>query len=61
MKEAAQVPPHIMWDLLLCSVRYAMGRQTGIVSDVCRHVRSFHKALEPWQIEQIAREIREEI
>jgi hypothetical protein len=59
--ENASVPSNTMWDLLIFSVRYAMGRQTGAVSDMCRHVRVFHKHLEPWQVEQIAREIREEI
>ena len=61
MKANASVPPHVMWDLLICSLRYAMGRRTGIVSDVCGHIRAYHEYLEPWQVKQIAREIREEI
>ena len=61
MRENASVDPNTLWTLLLCTVRYAMGRQTGVVSETCRYVRCYHEHLESWQVAQIAREIREEI
>jgi len=61
MIENASVPPHTMWTLLLCGVRYAMGRRTGVVSEMSRYVRVHHKSLDVWHRAQIAREIREEI
>lgn len=61
MKDNVSVDPNTMWTLLLCTVRYAMGRQTGIVSETCNYVRRYHEHLETWQARQIAREIREEL
>lgn len=61
MKENANVNSYDMWTLLISSVRYAMWRQTSVVSDVCSCVRRHYKALEDWQVAQIAREIREEL
>ena len=57
----ANVPAHTMWSLLLYSVRYAMGRQTGAPSDVADWVRAYRSSLTDWQIKQIAEEVAEEL
>lgn len=49
------------WLPVLCMVRYACGRSSYIVSEVCDFVRKVKSALEPWQLAQIAREVSEHI
>lgn len=46
--------------LILCAVRYAMGRHTYMPSLVCDVIRSHIDELEPCTARMIARDIREE-
>lgn len=55
----APVRPDDLWTLLLCTVRYAMGRQTYIVSLAGDMVRRYGGSLRPEQVAQIGREIRD--
>jgi len=48
------------WTLLLCSIRYAMGRQTYMPSLVCSLVRKYAQVLTSEQLRQVQHEIREE-
>lgn len=54
-----QVAASDLWTLTLCTVRYAMGRTSSVVSDACSLARHFGGAFEPWQTAQIAREVAE--
>lgn len=61
MRADTSVTSNDMWILCISGVRYAMGRQTSVVSDMCGIVRKHYQALAPWQVAQIAREIREDL
>lgn len=50
-----------LWLMMLCTVRYAMGRQSYVVGEACDLVRTHRHWLAPEQVVQIAREIREEL
>ncbi len=50
-----------VWTLLLCTVRYAHGRRSYIVSDVCNMIRGYRHLLTRTQVEQIADETSEEL
>lgn len=55
----APVSPDDLWTLILCTVRYAMGRQTYIVGLAADMVRRYGASLDQRQVAQIAREIRD--
>lgn len=48
-----------LWPLLLCTIRYAMGRSSCIVGDACDYYRAYRSGLTPWQRAQVGREIAE--
>ena len=48
-----------LWPLLLCTIRYAMGRSSCIVGDACDYYRTYRAHLAPHQRAQIGREILE--
>jgi len=47
--------------LLLCSFRYALGRQTSIVSVIVKYLLEDWNGLDEWVREQIKRDIRNAI
>jgi len=57
----ASVPPDRLYGMLLNSVRYALGRRSYVVGEVCDWVRDYRKHLAPEQIDQIAKEVRHEL
>ncbi len=56
-----EVPDLDMWLLLLCTVRYSMGRRTGINLTAFALVKSYKEALMARQIAQIGDEVRTEL
>lgn len=48
-----------LWLMVLCTVRYAMGRATYIVSDACGFVRQFRARIGPEHVEQIRQEVEQ--
>ena len=60
-KTDPRVPPDHLWGMLIYSVRYAMGRRSYAVGEVCDWVRAYSKHLMVNQVEQIAREVAEEL
>lgn len=60
-KKDASIDPNTLWCLLLYSMRYALGRMSSAPSDVAEWIRSYRGHLEPWQINQIADEVEEEL
>jgi len=50
-----------LWALLLCSVRYAMGRQSYVVGEVCDLVRKHRVRLTDEQVGMIASEVSSEL
>lgn len=50
-----------IWPLLLCTIRYAMGRSSYIVGDACDYYRRYRARLTAYQRKQIGREIAEAI
>jgi len=57
----ASVPPDTLWGMILYSVRYAMGRRSCAPGEACDWVRGYQDYLTPHQVEQIAREVNEEL
>lgn len=55
------VPDDDLWTFLVCTVRYAMGRESYISGLTCDLVRRYRHRLRPDQVEQIAREVAKEI
>lgn len=47
--------------IIICAVRYALGRMSYIVSIVCEYVASKHRELSPECIAIIVRDIEEDI
>lgn len=47
--------------ILVCAVRYALGRMSYMVSVVCEYVASKHRELSPGCLNIIIRDIEEEI
>lgn len=47
--------------ILICAVRYALGRMSYMVSIVCEYVASKHRELSPECIAIIVRDIEEDI
>jgi hypothetical protein len=50
-----------LWTMLLCTIRYAMGRRsyiTGLTRDL---VKQYRKYLEPTELDQIKREVSKEV
>lgn len=47
--------------ILICAVRYALGRMSYMVSIVCEYVASKHRELSPECLNIIIRDIEEEI
>jgi hypothetical protein len=50
-----------MWVMLLSTIRYAMGRSSYITGLSCDLVKTYEKYLRKEQLEQIRREILEEL
>lgn len=50
-----------LFTLLLCSVRYAMGRQSYIVGEICNLVEHYASALTEDQLELIKNDVSREI
>jgi hypothetical protein len=50
-----------LWALILCTVRYALGRCSYVTSEAEYLVRTYGIYLEQWQLAQIAREIRDAV
>lgn len=59
-KSAVEITSQQLSVLLLCSARYALGRRTYIVSEVCGLVRSLGRNADAHTLGIIARDIREE-
>jgi hypothetical protein len=57
MTRPVTVSPADAWGMVLYSVRYALGRRTYAVDDVCEYVLRYQDALETWQLQQIVGEI----
>lgn len=53
--------PYAPYGLLVCAVRYALGRRSYVVSEVCGYVRGAIPSLKPGEREVIARDIRAEL
>lgn len=47
--------------MLLCAVRYGLGRCSYIVSDICEYVSELIPNLSEWALENLKRDISEEI
>jgi len=50
-----------LYVFLTCTLRYALGRSSYIVSDVINLLTKYECCLEPWQFEGMIREIRNEL
>lgn len=50
-----------LWPLLLCTIRYAMGRSSYIVGDACDYYRCYGSRLTAWQRQQIGREVADAV
>ena len=50
-----------LYSLLVCSVRYSLGRRSYIVGEVCGMVRQYRKHLREGETSVIARDIQEEL
>lgn len=61
MLPEVKVAPLDMWTLLLSTIRYSMGRSSYITDTAPKLVIQYASALRASQLEQIAREIEEEI
>lgn len=57
----ARVNPHDLWIMLLGYVRYSMGRMSSAPSHARGLVRAYGQHVEPAQLEQIRREVAEEL
>lgn len=57
----AHVPLSDVWSLVLCTLRYAMGRSSYITSEACRYVREYAGYMRQNEVNQIAVEIREAV
>lgn len=55
------VTPYKMWVWMLCSLRYAMGRRSTVVSDITEDLIQYFHVFDEHQRKQFIREIREEI
>ena len=47
-----------LWPLLICTLRYSMGRQSYVTAQTCDLIRDYARHLKAWQLAQIAAEIR---
>lgn len=61
MSESVTVCPSDMWALLMCTIRYSMGRRSYMPSECAVLYDRYKRALAREQKEQIAREIEREI
>lgn len=61
LPEHATVDPETLWCLLLYTMRYALGRASSAPSDAANWIRRYRHYLKPWQVEQIAKEVEEEL
>lgn len=50
-----------VWLVVLCTVRYACGRSTYVVSEACDLVRRMRGHLLETQVSQLAREVQKQI
>lgn len=60
-RAAQEARPDDIWTLVLCTLRYAMGRRSYITGLACDLVRRYARLLTQEQLAQIATEIRAEI
>lgn len=56
-----EVLPNTYWMMLLCTVRYAMGRQSYIVGEAVDLVLNSRQCLTGPQLEQIREEVSQEL
>ena len=47
-----------LWPLLICTLRYSLGRMSYVTAQTAGLVRDYSEHLKPWQRKQIAAEIR---
>ena len=47
-----------LWPLLICTLRYSLGRQSYVTAQTCDLIRDYARHIKPWQLQQIAAEIR---
>ena len=47
-----------LWPLLICTLRYSMGSQSYVTAQTADLIRDYGRHLKPWQLQQIAAEIR---
>lgn len=45
--------------LIICSFRYALGRKTYIVSDICDLIMKYYSDLQPHIVDRICKEINQ--
>lgn len=57
----ATLPPDTMWTLLICTMRYAMGRSSYIVGSTIDLIRRHAASLTQAQRDQMISEVREEL
>lgn len=57
----AQISNNELWGMLLYSMRYAFGRRSYAVGEVCDWIRAYQQLLTTERLEQIAREVNEEL
>lgn len=61
IQQEVLVTPHKMWIWMLCSLRYAMGRRSTVVSDIAEDLIQYFHVFDDYQRKQFIREIREEL
>jgi len=55
------ITPYKLWVWMLCSLRYAMGRRSSVVSDIAEDLIQYFHVFDTHQRKQFIREIREEL
>lgn len=55
------IQPNQFWLLILCTVRYAMGRTSYVVSEAAQLVKDYRRYLTDGQISQLRGEIEKEL